>query len=73
MNDASDEENRAYCVLVNGEGQHSLWPQSVKIPDGWTQMFGPSPKADCLDYVNRNWADMRPRSLVESMDASSTA
>jgi MbtH protein len=24
-------------------------------------------RAACLDYVEKNWTDMRPRSLVETM------
>lgn len=70
MSDPQDEETRAYRVLVNAEGQHSLWPETVSIPEGWTEVFGPAAKADCLDYVNKNWVDMRPRSLVQAMQAS---
>jgi len=25
-----------YLVLVNGEGQHSLWPSFCEVPAGWT-------------------------------------
>ena len=26
-----------FVVLVNHEGQHSLWPSALAVPDGWTQ------------------------------------
>jgi MbtH protein len=24
-------------------------------------------RAECLDYINKNWTDMRPKSLVEQL------
>lgn len=30
-------------------------------------MFSADNRKDCLDYVNENWTDMRPKSLVEAM------
>jgi MbtH protein len=68
-----EDEQGSYLALVNPEGQHSLWPQSIQVPDGWTPMFGPGDRRACLDYVNEHWVDMRPRSLVEAMDATSAA
>jgi uncharacterized protein YbdZ (MbtH family) len=51
---------------VNDENQHSLWPVFAEIPAGWRTVFGPSPKPACLDYVNTNWTDMRPQSLIDA-------
>ncbi len=31
-----DEPDATFRVLVNDEGQHSLWPAFAEIPDGWT-------------------------------------
>jgi MbtH protein len=66
-NPFEDPEGR-YLVLVNDEGQHSLWPSFVDVPAGWTVAHGESSRAACLDYVNANWTDLRPLSLVRSMD-----
>ncbi|MCX5136798.1 MbtH family protein [Streptomyces sp. NBC_00340] len=56
-----------YRVLVNDEGQYSLWPDFVDVPAGWTVVHGPGPRRACLDHIESNWTDMRPKSLVESM------
>lgn len=53
-----------YLVLVNGEGQHSLWPVFVAVPAGWEVVFGAAGREACLEYVEENWTDMRPRSLA---------
>ncbi|MET8569918.1 MbtH family protein [Streptomyces sp. NPDC004783] len=64
-----EDENGSYLVLVNAEGQHSLWPSFAEVPAGWERVFGEDTRQACLDYVERNWTDMRPKSLVEAMDA----
>ena len=38
-NPFEDPEGR-YLVLVNDEGQHSLWPSFAEVPAGWTVVFG---------------------------------
>lgn len=68
-NPFEDPDGR-YLVLVNNEGQHSLWPSFVAVPAGWTVVFGadePQPRDACLGYVETNWTDLRPRSLRERM------
>ncbi|MGW0186122.1 MbtH family protein [Streptomyces sp. NPDC003362] len=67
-----EDENGSYLVLVNAEGQHSLWPSFVEVPAGWERAFGEDTRQACLDYVERNWTDMRPKSLIEAMDAQHT-
>jgi uncharacterized protein YbdZ (MbtH family) len=61
-----DNAEGTFLVLVNDENQHSLWPVFAEIPAGWRTVFGPSPKQACLDYVNENWTDMRPQSLIDA-------
>lgn len=56
-------------VLINAEGQHSLWPSAKSVPDGWTRVSGPGSRADCMAFVETHWADMRPQSLIQSMAA----
>jgi MbtH protein len=69
-NPFEDEDGR-YLVLVNDEGQHSLWPAFADVPAGWAVAFGEDSRAACLEYVEKNWTDMRPRSLAVQMDAAS--
>jgi len=63
-----EDPGGTYLVLVNDEGQHSLWPSFVAVPAGWTVALDESSRDACLDYVNANWTDLRPRSLIRSMD-----
>ncbi|WP_182347949.1 MbtH family protein [Tomitella gaofuii] len=68
-----DDEDSAFFVLVNDEGQYSLWPAFAPVPDGWTIRLGKSSRQDAVDFVERNWTDMRPASLVHAMRGSSGA
>lgn len=56
-----------FFVLVNDEGQHSLWPAFVEVPAGWTAVHGETTRDSCVEYVNENWTDMRPATLVRAM------
>lgn len=67
MTNPFENESGQYCVLVNDEGQYSLWPNHIEIPAGWTSSFGPDTRQACIDYVEKNWTDMRPRSLIDAM------
>jgi MbtH protein len=68
MTNPFENENAEYLVLVNDEGQYSLWPTFRDIPAGWTQTGPKGKRRECLDWVEANWTDMRPRSLVEAMN-----
>ncbi|MFD8689682.1 MbtH family protein [Streptomyces sp. NPDC059651] len=59
----------AFLVLVNDEGQHSLWPEFVEVPAGWHVAHGPAGRAECLDHVTEHWTDMRPKSLIRAMSS----
>ncbi|KDF00240.1 hypothetical protein Y900_015155 [Mycolicibacterium aromaticivorans JS19b1 = JCM 16368] len=58
-----DAEDGRFYVLVNDEEQHSLWPAFAEIPSGWQVAFGVAGRADCVEFVEQNWADIRPKSL----------
>lgn len=59
-----DDEDGEFLVLVNTENQHSLWPASLDVPAGWRAVFGRDTRQNCLDYVEANWTDLRPASLL---------
>lgn len=61
------DDNGAFFVLVNDEDQHSLWPVFADIPAGWRVVHGEASRAACLDYVEKNWTDLRPKSLRDAM------
>ncbi|MDX3060048.1 MbtH family protein [Streptomyces sp. NE06-03E] len=71
MTNPFEDENGTYLVLVNDEGQHSLWPAFAEVPGGWTVAHQEDTRQACLDYVEQNWTDLRPTSLVRSMAAGS--
>jgi uncharacterized protein YbdZ (MbtH family) len=60
MSSLLDDPDIDFVVVVNDEEQHSLWPASVAVPEGWTVSYGPAARDDCLGYVRVSWTDMRP-------------
>ncbi len=67
-----EDENGVFHVLVNDQGQHSLWPSFVAVPQGWKVVHELGTREACLDYINKNWTDMRPKSLIEQMKKNKT-
>ncbi|MGC5015683.1 MbtH family protein [Streptosporangium sp. DT93] len=57
-----DDPDGIFVVLVNDEEQHSLWPSKLAVPAGWRVVHGEAARQECLDYVETNWTDIRPRS-----------
>jgi uncharacterized protein YbdZ (MbtH family) len=67
MTNPFEDEDAVYHVLINEEGQYSLWPSFKEVPSGWTIVHESDNRAACLAYINQHWTDMRPNSLVERM------
>jgi MbtH protein len=61
------DEFDSYVVVVNDEDQHALWPAFRSVPDGWLAINAAATKKECLALVEREWTDIRPRSLREAM------
>jgi uncharacterized protein YbdZ (MbtH family) len=70
MTNPFEDQDGEYLVLVNDEGQHSLWPGFREIPAGWTAIGPKGKRQECLDWIEANWSDMRPKSLVDAMNNS---
>jgi len=68
MTNPFDDNSGVFLVLVNDEDQHSLWPNFAAIPSGWRSVLGPASREECINYIENNWVDMRPRSLVEATE-----
>lgn len=68
-----DDDNGRFYVLINDEEQHSLWPTFADIPAGWRTVFGEDTRKACLEYVEANWTDLRPKSLRDAMAADAAA
>ncbi|MET0317675.1 MAG: MbtH family NRPS accessory protein [Rhodococcus fascians] len=60
-----DDPDGEYLVLVNDEGQHSLWPAFAPVPGGWEVAQDSASRVASIGYVEANWTDMRPKSLAD--------
>jgi MbtH protein len=67
MTNPFDDEAGDFLVLINEEGQYSLWPSFHEVPDGWTRTGPAGARDKCLAWIEENWTDLRPNSLIAAM------
>ncbi|NLR99827.1 MbtH family NRPS accessory protein [Rhizobium sp. P38BS-XIX] len=70
-----DDPNGVFFALVNDEEQYSLWPTFKGVPEGWNIAYGApdgAPRQQVLDWIDRTWTDMRPRSLRSHMASNAS-
>jgi MbtH protein len=61
---ANEEEGaEVYLVVINAEEQYSIWPARKHLPRGWKAAGKQGSKAECLQFIDEVWTDMRPASL----------
>jgi MbtH protein len=65
-----DDNDGTFFALINDEGQYSLWPAFADVPDGWQAVCGPDSRDACLNYIEEEWTDMRPNSLIAAMESA---
>jgi MbtH protein len=58
-----------YQVVMNEEGQYSIWLARRELPDGWSGAGPVADKVACLAYIDEVWTDLRPLSLRRAMEA----
>ncbi len=61
------EDTRRYKVVINHEEQYSLWFDGRENAPGWKDAGKSGTKAECLEYIQQVWTDMRPLSLRQKM------
>ena len=66
----TNEDTRIYNVVINHEEQYSIWLADRENPLGWTNAGKTGTKAECLQYIQEVWTDMRPLSLRMKMNDS---
>jgi MbtH protein len=66
MTNPFEDEDGQYLVLINDEGQHSLWPVWLDVPAGWSVAHPADSREASLAWVDENWTDLRPLSLVRT-------
>jgi MbtH protein len=64
------EDTTIYTAVMNHEEQYSIWPADRELPQGWTAVGTPGPKAEVLAWIEQVWTDMRPKSLRDAMAAA---
>jgi MbtH protein len=65
----NDKEPEAvYKVVVNHEGQYSIWPAERENPIGWSDGGKSGSRAECLAHIKEVWTDMRPVTLRDRME-----
>lgn len=62
------EDLRIYKVVLNDEEQYSIWSADRELPIGWREAGKTGSKAECLEYIQEVWTDMRPLSLRKKLD-----
>ncbi|MGW4641580.1 MbtH family protein [Sphaerisporangium sp. NPDC004334] len=63
MAGSEPEDSVQYEVVVNDEGQYSIWWIGRERPAGWHAEGKQGTRAECLDHVDTVWTDMRPASV----------
>lgn len=66
MTNPFDDAEGEFLVLVNEERQYSLWPANLRVPPGWITTGPRGSRQICLTWIDRNWTDMRPLSLIRA-------
>lgn len=70
---SEQDDATRYTVVINHEEQYSIWPTTLLLPAGWTEVGVVGDKQACLDHIDRTWTDMRPLSLRRHMDGVQAA
>lgn len=55
-----DDTQGEFLVLKNAQGEYSLWPTFKLQPLGWSNVYGPSSREACLEYVTQYWQSIQP-------------
>ncbi|MYN17598.1 MbtH family NRPS accessory protein [Rugamonas sp. FT107W] len=54
---------RFYEVVVNAEGQYSVWPAQWAVPGGWRAAGFRDTREQCLRHIDSVWLDQREYNL----------
>jgi MbtH protein len=65
-NPFEDRESQ-FLALCNDEGQYSIWPSGIPVPPGWHIALDAASRQVCLKFIEDNWTDLRPASLIQAM------
>jgi MbtH protein len=63
MDQPLEQDPTMYDVVMNKEGQYSIWRTDRELPAGWSKVDVRGPRVECLQHIARVWTDMRPTAL----------
>lgn len=55
-----DDQQQLFHLLLNPQGQYSLWPVFAALPQGWQAVFGPADAAGCNAWLKEHWSNLHP-------------
>jgi MbtH protein len=59
-----------YVVVIDAEEHYSIWPTWKEIPIGWQAVGEARTRDACLNWIEKEWTDMRPLSMRRAVTAS---
>lgn len=62
-------DDQQFDVVINHEVQYSIWPTWKAIPNGWQAAGFSGNREQCLEFIRKEWTDLRPFSVRRHMDA----
>ncbi|SDZ41143.1 MbtH protein [Evansella caseinilytica] len=63
MTNPFEDQDSTYLVLLNEEGQYSLWPADIDVPSGWNVVHTEASREACVEFIRSQWTDLIPNSL----------
>ena len=63
------QQSILFNVVINIEEQYSIWPSYKPLPSGWKEAGYQGDEESCLQFIQKNWIDMRPASLKLAQQA----
>jgi MbtH protein len=63
MTNEEGEDNTINKVVVNHEGEYSIWPAHRENALGWNDEGKEGTRAECLAHIKEVWTDIRVLSL----------
>jgi hypothetical protein len=64
-------QRRQWQLLRLGQRRGATQPVGDfgNVPTGWRVVYGEADRAACVDYVEQNWTEIRPKNLRETLAA----
>ena len=69
MSREEGEDKTTYKVIVDHEGQYSIWPADRETALGWSDAGKTGTRAECLAYIEEDLKHERLRSQGDEAEA----